>query len=68
MTNMKLISLASHDGAPWLAKRDQRPDRRAWLRSSIIDEGVPPPVLRFPVVSHDEVLRILADKPNKLIS
>jgi hypothetical protein len=24
---------------------------------------VPAPVLRFPVISHDEVLRILADKP-----
>ena len=28
-----------------------------------IDKGVPAPVLRFPVISHDEVLRILADKP-----
>jgi hypothetical protein len=28
-----------------------------------IDPSVPAPVLRFPVISHDEVLRILADKP-----
>jgi hypothetical protein len=36
-------------------------ERRAQPRS--IDESVPAPVLKFPVISHDEVMSILADKP-----
>jgi hypothetical protein len=42
-------------------------DRRARLATPLatfVDPAVPAPVLRLPVISHAEVLRILADKPS----
>ncbi len=52
--------------AAWRAVRETLPDQRARPRPRVIDEGVPAPVLRFPVISHDDVLRILADKPGRV--
>jgi hypothetical protein len=67
------LAATGHVGQRWRGDEFE-PQLRQWIAAegeqwfvqrSIIDESVPPPVLRFPVVSHDEVLRIIADKPNR---